>query len=84
MTLRDVGLTSSASYRPGMDRRRFLLTSVAGTLAAPLGVQAHAATGRRQGDRATEREPESSWDGSMRVRVLPCVPPSGPRLRSSA
>ncbi len=33
MTLRDVGLTSSASYRPGMDRRRFVL--LAGALTTP-------------------------------------------------
>jgi hypothetical protein len=36
--------TVDPPYRPGMDRRRFLLTSLAGALAAPL-----AAEGQRVG-----------------------------------
>jgi hypothetical protein len=41
MTVRDTGLASQPSYRPGMDRRRFLMTSlVAVTIAAPLGAEA--------------------------------------------
>jgi ABC transporter substrate binding protein len=36
-------LTPDPPYRPGMDRRRFLLTSLAGVLAAPLGVEAQTA-----------------------------------------
>jgi putative tryptophan/tyrosine transport system substrate-binding protein len=42
MTVRDTGLASQPSYRPGMDRRRFLLTSVAGVVAAPLAAGAQA------------------------------------------
>jgi ABC-type uncharacterized transport system substrate-binding protein len=40
MTVRDNGLARQSAYRPGMDRRRFLLTSLAGALAAPLGAEA--------------------------------------------
>jgi len=38
MTVQDVGLTSP--HHPGMDRRRFLLTSLVGALAAPLAAEA--------------------------------------------
>jgi putative tryptophan/tyrosine transport system substrate-binding protein len=37
---RGTGLASPPPYRPGMDRRRFLLTSLAGALAAPLAAGA--------------------------------------------
>jgi ABC-type uncharacterized transport system substrate-binding protein len=37
------GVPGDPSYRPGMDRRRFLLTSVAGVLAAPLAAEAQQA-----------------------------------------
>jgi putative tryptophan/tyrosine transport system substrate-binding protein len=43
MTGRHTGLTSNPPYRPGMDRRRFLLTSLAGALAVPLGAGAQQA-----------------------------------------
>jgi putative tryptophan/tyrosine transport system substrate-binding protein len=43
MTVRDNGLASQPPYRPRMDRRRFLLTSLAGALAAPLGAEAQSA-----------------------------------------
>jgi hypothetical protein len=43
MTVQDVGVTSSASYRSRMDRRRFLLTSLAGGLAVPLAAEAQQA-----------------------------------------
>jgi len=33
-------MTGNALYGPGMDRRRFLLTSVAGVLGAPLAGEA--------------------------------------------
>jgi putative ABC transport system substrate-binding protein len=36
-------LTPDPPYRPGMDRRRFLLTSLAGALAAPLAAEAQQA-----------------------------------------
>jgi hypothetical protein len=32
MTVRDTGLASEPPHHPGMDRRRFLLTSLAGAL----------------------------------------------------
>jgi hypothetical protein len=34
---------SRSTYRAGMDRRRFLLTSLAGALAAPLAAEAQRA-----------------------------------------
>src|SRR6266705_5351969 len=43
MTVRDSGLARQSPYRPGMDRRRFLLTSLAGALAGPLGAEAQQA-----------------------------------------
>jgi len=44
MTVRGTDLASQPSYRPGMDRRRFLLTSLAGALTAPRAAQAQAGT----------------------------------------
>jgi ABC-type uncharacterized transport system substrate-binding protein len=38
------GLASQPPYRPGMDRRRFLLTSLAGAVAAPHGADAQQPT----------------------------------------
>src|SRR5262245_43623811 len=38
-----IDLPSCPDYRPGMDRRRFLLTSLAGALAAPVAVEAQQA-----------------------------------------
>jgi len=35
MTARGSGLARQSPYRPDMDRRRFLLTSLAGALATP-------------------------------------------------
>ncbi len=43
MTVRDSGLASHPLYHPGMDRRRFLLTSLAGALAGPLATEAQQA-----------------------------------------
>ena len=43
MTVHGTGLASQPPYRPGMDRRRFLLTSLAGALAAPLAAEAQQA-----------------------------------------
>ena len=43
MTLRGTGLASHLPYHPGMDRRRFLLTSLAGALVAPLAAGAQPA-----------------------------------------
>ena len=45
MTQRDLGLTLSVHppHHPGMDRRRFLLTSLAGALAGTLGAEAQQA-----------------------------------------
>ena len=40
MTMRGTGLASQPPYRPGMDRRRFLLTSLAGALAVPRAADA--------------------------------------------
>jgi hypothetical protein len=40
MTVTDTGLASHRPHHPGMDRRRFLLTSLAGAFAAPLDVRA--------------------------------------------
>jgi putative ABC transport system substrate-binding protein len=40
MTVEDAGVASSTPHHPGMDRRRFLLTSLAGALAVPLAVGA--------------------------------------------
>ena len=37
------GLASHPPHHPGMDRRRFLLTSLAGALAAPLAAEAQQA-----------------------------------------
>jgi putative ABC transport system substrate-binding protein len=39
MIVRGAGLGSQRPYRPGMDRRRFLLTSLASALAAPLAAE---------------------------------------------
>ena len=36
-------MCSGVPYRPGMDRRRFLLSSLVGVLGAPLGVDAQQA-----------------------------------------
>jgi len=36
----DIDLFPDPPHHPGMDRRRFLLTSLAGVLAAPLGAEA--------------------------------------------
>jgi putative ABC transport system substrate-binding protein len=45
-----IDLLRHPPYRPGMDRRRFLLTSLAGALAAPIAADApHAGTTRRLG-----------------------------------
>jgi hypothetical protein len=33
------GVASQRPHHPGMDRRRFLLTSLAGALAAPIGAE---------------------------------------------
>ena len=41
----DLDLTRHRPYRPGMDRRRFLLTSLAGALGAPLAAEAQQASG---------------------------------------
>ena len=41
-----IDLPSHSSYGPGMDRRRFLLTSLAGALAARLGAEAQPALAR--------------------------------------
>jgi len=38
-----IDLPAHPPYRPGMNRRRFLLTSLAGALAAPLGAEAQSA-----------------------------------------
>jgi hypothetical protein len=40
MTKLDARLECSTPYGPGIDRRRFLLTSLAGALAAPLAAGA--------------------------------------------
>jgi putative ABC transport system substrate-binding protein len=40
MTVRDTGLAGQPPHHPGMDRRRFLLTSLAGAIGAPLAVEA--------------------------------------------
>ena len=40
MIVRDTGLASEPPYHPDMDRRRFLLTSLAGTLAEPRAAEA--------------------------------------------
>ena len=41
-TLGDVvDLRPHPSHHPGMDRRRFVLTSLAGALAVPLGAEGH-------------------------------------------
>ena len=40
MTVEDAGVASSTPHHPGMDRRRFLLTSLAGVLAAPVAAGA--------------------------------------------
>ena len=39
MTVRDNSLASQPPYHPDMDRRGFLLTSLAGALAAPLAAE---------------------------------------------
>ena len=44
-----VDLRLQPPYRPGMDRRRFLLTSLAGALGAPLAAEAQQARVRRVG-----------------------------------
>ena len=44
MTVRGAGLASELSYRPTMDRRRFLLTALAGAFGAPLVASAQQAT----------------------------------------
>ena len=49
MTGRDTGSASSTPYRPGMDRRRFLLTSLAGVLAVPLTAGGRSQKGRYTG-----------------------------------
>ena len=43
MTVRGTGLTNQSPHHPHMDRRRFLLTSLAGALAAPLAGEAQQA-----------------------------------------
>ena len=43
MTVHGAGLASQTSYRPGMDRRHFLLTSLAGVFAAPVAAEAQQA-----------------------------------------
>jgi putative ABC transport system substrate-binding protein len=43
MTVQDAGLASSTPHHPGMGRRLFLLTSLAGVLAAPLAEAQQAA-----------------------------------------
>ena len=42
-TARALTLTAEPPYRPGMGRRRFLLTSLAGAIAAPLAAVANSA-----------------------------------------
>jgi ABC transporter substrate binding protein len=42
MIVRGTGLPGQARHHPGMDRRRFLSTSLAGALVAPLGAEAQA------------------------------------------
>jgi hypothetical protein len=44
MTVHGAGLANQQLYRPGMDRRRFLLTSLAGVLIVPLAAEAQQAT----------------------------------------
>ena len=43
MTMRGAGLAKDLSYGPGMDRRPFLLTSLAGVVAATRGAEAQPA-----------------------------------------
>jgi putative tryptophan/tyrosine transport system substrate-binding protein len=43
MTVHGAGLASQTSYRPGMDRRHFLLTSLASVFAAPVAAEAQQA-----------------------------------------
>jgi hypothetical protein len=53
------GLASHLPYGPGMDRRHFLLTSLAGALAAPLATEAQPA-GRSGGSA------HASWEVVLR------------------
>ena len=43
MIARGTGVASQRPHHPGMDRRHFLVTSLAGALAGPLGVEAQQA-----------------------------------------
>jgi putative tryptophan/tyrosine transport system substrate-binding protein len=47
VTPQSPALARRPAYGPPIDRRRFLLTSLAGALAAPLVVEAQRAAGRR-------------------------------------
>jgi putative tryptophan/tyrosine transport system substrate-binding protein len=46
MTVRGMGSVSHIPHHPGMNRRRFLLTSLAGALAVPLGAEAQQRAGK--------------------------------------
>ena len=70
MTVQDADLASSTPHHPGMDRRRFLLSSLAGALAAPRAVAAQSAsrvqrlavyTGRLVSDGLVEALNERGW-----------------------
>jgi len=43
MTMQGSALACQAAHHPGMNRRRFLVTSLAGALAAPLAAEAQVA-----------------------------------------
>jgi putative tryptophan/tyrosine transport system substrate-binding protein len=65
MTVRGTELATQAAHHPRMDRRRFLLTSLAGALAAPLTARAQEAPARRIGViAAAPRTPvtDSFWE----------------------
>ena len=73
MTVHGTGLASQPPYRPGMDRRRFLVTSLAGALAAPLAVEAQQAgklprVGYVQGEVPPAAALRESFLGGLRER----------------
>jgi hypothetical protein len=60
MTVRGTDLASHPPHHPGMDRRRFLLTSLAGAFAAPVVAGAQQAVGRcRESDFCAHAAPQN-------------------------
>jgi hypothetical protein len=68
MTVEDAGLASSTPRNPGMDRRRFLLTSLASALTKPLVTEAQSPAAR-VGLLGPGEEPRFSEIASARLRT---------------